>query len=136
MLRKVILLALIVGALTAFYRNDSNADEPKTLVASKPTPAKLTMMLVPSANGKSFSAVAAPKGDRPKNATLIACDSMKFTKEGVTFQNVRVESAGQHATASHATLNAETASLEFADDVSIALKSKAAKESFLRDLKR
>jgi hypothetical protein len=107
-------------------------------VAGSPKPLKqLRFLLIPTETKDQVKAVSFDQ-DRPipKNGTLVTCDSLRFSSDGMVFENAIIETEDQRTTAKEATFVVSDASIRFSDESRISFKNSKGKQDLLNALSR
>lgn len=107
-------------------------------VAESPKPPKqLRFLLLPTETKDQVKAVPFDQ-DRPipKNGTLVTCDSLRFSSDGMVFEGAMIETEDQKTTAKEATFVVSDASIRFSDEAKIYFKSSKGHQDLLNALSR
>ncbi|MHB0955540.1 MAG: hypothetical protein ACYC0X_04095 [Pirellulaceae bacterium] len=96
---------------------------------------QLRLLLVPTESNDQVKVV--PAGDAiPKNGTMVVCDGIRFSSDGLVFEHAVIETNDHRTTASQVTLVTNDASLRFSADHKIFFKTDKGKEDLHRALQQ
>lgn len=107
-------------------------------VADSPQPQKqLRFLLLPTETKDQVKAVPFDQDQPiPRNGTLVTCDSLRFSSDGMVFKNAIIETEDQRTTAKEATFVVSDASIRFSDEFRISSKNSKGKQDLLNALSR
>ena len=102
-------------------------------VADGPKPVKqLRFLLLPTEAKDRLKAVPFDQDlPIPKNGTLVTCDCLRFSTDGMVFETAVIETEDQKTTAREATLVVSDASIGFSDDARISFNNPQGKQDLL-----